>query len=275
MAKRREPTGEKYIELSSIVAREDPPSLSALMMKIPTVINGLDKSIVKLAQERPDWTLYRAEIRDGNPFIVRDMCDRCGKVFIYPKWRKIRAYKDKDIGTVYFETGVCKDCINASVYVDKFLDGDPLGEVDAKKLFYAYATEYERAWRLVLAAAPSTPITEAEWMKACAFFNGCAFCGGPIETRAKYFPVYLNGAHTAWNVIPLCAECFRKHYAGRTTKGKEIKRYKVFSSQLHFNKSKTTRMYLLEQMRIHQIYMEPLQPYMERFYETKRLEGAT
>ena len=275
MPRRREPTGDdKYIKPSSIVARDDPPTLSALMMKIPTIIHALNKSFVKLAEPEPDWSLYRAEIRNGNPFIVRDMCDRCGKVFIYPRWRKIRAYKDPTLGTVYFETGICKDCINASVYVDKYLDGDPLGEVQAKKLFYSYAVEYERAWRLVLAAAPTILLTEAAWQKACKFFNGCAFCGGPIEVRAKYFPTYLNGAHTPWNVIPLCGDCMRQHYAGRTTKGKKVRRYKVFSTPSQFNKAKTTRMYLLEQMRIYGIYMEPLIPFMERFYETKTLEGA-
>ena len=98
--------------------------------------------MVEQAEEKPDWNLYRVEISDGNPFIVREMCDRCGKVWIPPKWRKIRACNVEDIGKVYLETGVCKDCINASVYVDKYLDGDALTEKEAKELFYKYAGKY-------------------------------------------------------------------------------------------------------------------------------------
>lgn len=273
MSKRRK-VEKGYVDPYDIAPRSDPPNLTALAMAVPAVVNAVDTSYVKAKQEKPDWSLYKLELRDGNPFVVREMCDRCGKVYIPPRWRKIRAVDVPDLGTVYVEAGICKTCINASVYVDQYLDGDPLTEKEAKQLFYKYAEEYERAWRMVIAAAPVILLSEAEWQKACKFFNGCAFCGGSIEVRAKYFPTTLNGKHTPWNVIPLCNECYRVHTLGRQNVSKTVKRYKVFSSSAQFNKQKTTRMYLLQQMRNHEIYMDPLLPYMKRFKEEKVLKGS-
>lgn len=273
MPKRRVHTGD-YVDVNKIMPRSDPPSISAVAAIVPAVIARVDTSIIKQHQIKPDWSLYKIELRDGNPFVVREMCDRCGKVWIPHRWRKVRAVDVPDIGTVYVESGICKTCINASVYVDQYLDGEPLTETEAKNLFYHYAEEYERAWRLVIAAAPIITITEAEWQKACRFFNGCAFCGANIEVRAKYFPATLNGMHTAWNVIPLCGACYAAHTRGRLNAQKAVSRYKVFSTRNSFNKQKTTRLYLLEQMRLHDIYMEPLLPYLKRFREEKILPGS-
>lgn len=99
-------------------------------------------------------------------------------------------------------------------------------------------------------------------------------CGGAIEVQAKYFPTFLNGAHTAWNVIPLCKYCLDKHYRGRVDVTKTVRRFKVFSSQSQFQRTKTIRMYLLRQMEKHGMYIEPLEPYRKRFFEVKTLEGA-
>lgn len=246
-------------------------TISTVARLVPKIVTSFDTSIIKLAQEKPDWSLYRIVMRDNVPYIVREMCDRCGKVFIPPPKRKLRAYHDKEYGDIYLETGICNDCINASLYIDKYLDGSPLTEKESKELFYKYAGEYEKAWRMVLAAAPREALTEQEWAARCRFFGGCAFCGGYIEVRAKYFPIYLNGTHSAWNVLPLCSECLKKHYYGRVTANRTVKRYKVFSTAGHFNKTKTVRMYLLGEMEDHKIYMEPLQEFRRRFHEMRRL----
>jgi hypothetical protein len=270
MPKRHRPP-DNYIDPISIVPRKEAPSMAAVAMKVPGIVKHFDVSIVKQHQDKPDWSLYRIEFRQNVPFIVREMCDRCGKVWIPPRWRKLRVFHDAQVGDIYLETGICKDCINASVYVDPYLDGDPLTEKEAKALFYKYAVEYERAWRVVLAAAPRIAMTEQEWEHRCKFFNGCAICGGPIEARVKYFPIYLNGAHTAWNVLPMCNECLRLHYRGRISATKRVSRYRVFSTSGFFNKTKTIRIYLLNEMERHEIYMEPLQPFRKRFRETKKL----
>lgn len=266
-------TRKRYTEASTIKANREPPSIGSIALKVPKIVMSFDKSMVKQAQEKPDWKLYRIEIREGVPYIVREMCDRCGKVKIPSRWRKLRSYIDED-GEVFLETGICKDCINASVYVDKYLDGEALTETEAKKLFYAYGTEYERNWRVVLAAAPVVHITEAEWKKACKFFGGCAMCCGPIEIQAKFFPKLLNGMHTAWNIIPMCKCCYDKHIRGRVDITKSVHNYKVFCTHQQFQKMKTVRMYLLRQMELHNLFIEPLQPWRKRFFETKTLEGS-
>lgn len=271
-ARKHEVDKDKYLDPKKIPPRDDPPKLYDVSMVVPLVVNKLGTSAVKQAEDKPDWSLYRVELRDGNPFIVREKCDRCGKKVIPPKWRKIRSIKVDNIGEVFLETGICKDCINASIYVDKYLDGAPLSEKEAKQLFYKYAEDYERTWRMVIAAAPRILMTEDEWLRRCRFFNGCAMCGGPIEVRAKYFPTYLNGEHSPWNVIPLCSSCMSAHYAGRVTKGKEIRRYKVFSSPSFFQKTKEIRVYLLNEMDKHGIYCEPLLQYRKRFFETLQIE---
>ena len=189
-----------YIDPKSVGTRKVAPNITSVAMKVPLVVASFDTSMVKQAQEKPDWSLYRIEMRDNVPYIVREMCDRCGKVKINKRWRKLRVYKDDELGDIYLEAGICKDCINASVYVDKYLDGEVLSEKEAKQQFYEYADEYERAWRLVLASAPRIAITEQEWLHRCNFFGGCAICGGGIEVQAKYFPTFLNGTHSSWNV---------------------------------------------------------------------------
>lgn len=278
MPKRRKTDpDEKYVDPRFIPERSDPPSLTTLAMATPAIISSIDKSIIKQHQEKPDWSLYKIQLFRGNPFILREMCDRCGKVWVPPAWRKTRAVQVKEpaeLGTVYVQTGLCKSCINASVYSDLYLDGDPLTFAETRKLFMQYAVEYERAWRVVIAAAPKIICDEAAWQKACAFFNGCAFCGGRIEVRAMYFPAMLNGQHVPWNVIPLCGECMQRHYSGRNNPKKTPSRFKVFSTPQNFNKQKTTRVYLLQQMREHSIYMDPLYPFMKRFRETLTLEGS-
>ena len=263
---------DKYINPRHIAKRDSPPNTYDVAMCIPGVVNKLGTSYIKQAEEKPNWSLYRVELREGNPFIVREMCDRCGKVSVPPTERKIRSCYVDEIGEVFLETGICKDCINASLYLDKYLDGVADTFKDSLDQFYKYAEDYERNWRIVLAAAPNILMTEEEWQKRCKFFNGCAMCGGPIEVRAKYFPAYLNGTHSPWNVIPLCSNCMKQHYAGRVTKGKAIKRYKVFSTVDKFNKSKEIRVYLLNAMDKHGIYNEPLTPFRKRFFETLKFD---
>ena len=270
MPKRRDSDQSKYIDRFDIMERTEPVNMYMLACKVPSIVSSFDKSFVKHAQEKPDWSLYTLKTYKGNPYILREMCDRCGKLWVPPSWRKIRLYYDDEIGGVYFETGLCKTCIDASIYVDKYLDGDPLTERDAKKLFYEYTEQYEKNWKYVLAAAPVQLLSEQDWRRACSFFNGCAFCGNTIETRAMFFTDKLHGKHTPWNVIPLCGACQRAHYA----KLFHDKRPRVFCLLERFNKYKTIRMYLLQQMRRYGVYIEPILPYIERFYETKTLKGS-
>lgn len=271
MARKHETDETKYV---TKVIQNSNVSLTDVALLVPKIVLTLDTSMVKQHQIKPDWKLYRVELRNGVPYIIREMCDRCGKVWIAPKFRKLRAYNDKDFGTIYLESGICHDCINASVYVDKYLDGAPLSEAEAKKQFTVYAELYERAWRKVISMAPREALSDTDWKKACAFFNGCAICGATIEVQAKFFPIQFNGTHSAWNVIPMCTACYATHRLGRLGKVKVTKRYRIFSSPSAFQRTKTIRMYLMQQMDLHNIDTQLLLPYRQRFFETKTLEGS-
>lgn len=273
-ARKHEVDESKYIARNAVEPTIVPITLSELALKVPKIVITLGRSMVQQNLPKPDWKLYRVKLENGVAYIVREYCERCGKVKLYPAQRKLRMFYDEDVGPIYLDAGLCKDCINASVYVDKYLDGKPLSEKDAKALFYKYAEDYERAWRIVIAAAPRIAITNQEWQKACRFFNGCSRCGGPIEVQAKYFPVQFNGTHSAWNVIPMCASCFKQHNAGRLGQVEKSKRYRIFSSPSQFQKTKTIRLYLLRQMELHKIYMDPLYEWRKRFFETKILPGS-
>lgn len=248
--------------------------LTTAAMLIPRVVNYFQQSKVQINSKKIDWKLYKAEIIDNELWITREMCDRCGEKLIPKTWRKVRVYHDEEYGDIRLVSGICKDCINASVYVDKYLDGDILNEQEAKKLFYAYSIEYERAWRMVIASAPRVAITDQEWQFACRYFGGCALCGGAIQVQAKFFPRRFNGEHTAWNVLPLCEDCFTKHYKGRLDITKPSRHYKIFSTHAQFQKMKTVRLYLMQKMIEHNVWMEPLFPWRNRFFETKVLDGS-
>lgn len=267
----------KY-ETPEAYAKRDKPTkaidLTQAAFVAPAVINYFQTSMVQQAATKIDWKYYKLEIREGELWIVRELCDRCGEKIIPKHWRKVRVYHHKEYGDIRLETGICKDCINASVYVDKYLDGEVLTETEAKKMFYKYSIEYERAWRMVIASAPRVAITEQEWQHTCKFFGGCALCGGPIQVQAKFFPRRFNGEHTAWNVIPMCESCYTKHYRGRLDITKPSRYYKIFSTHNQFQKMKTVRLYLLTKMEEHNLWMEPLTQWRKRFFETKTLEGS-
>lgn len=271
---------DKYVPRNELKPAIVPVTITDIAMKIPSIILHMNNTFLRsTAGVTPQWKNYKVTVEDNIVLITSKYCSRCGKVFLHPGQRKIRVYMDADYGPIYLDEGFCKDCMNVNLYLDKYLVEDlskdfiPT-EKEAKALFYQYAAEYEKAWRLVLATAPRIAMTDQEWQHRCKFFGGCAICGGPIEVQAKYFPTFLNGAHTAWNVIPLCKECMDKHYRGRVNKERKVYRYKIFATNMFFQKSKTVRMYLLAQMEKHQLYMEPLEPYRKRFFETKVLEGA-
>lgn len=273
-ARKHETNQEKFTARMDVKPLNDNVTLSDLLFLSAAVIKTHTKSMI-ITKHGIDWTQYKPFIDNKHVgYIVRETCERCNKP-IAPGQRKLRQV-NTELGPVYMDTGICKDCINASIYVDKFLDGDILSETDAKKLYYKYAEEYEHQWRITLAAAPLILNTTDSWEHACKFFNGCAMCGGHIEVQHKYFPTSLNGQYTPWNIIPMCGDCSKKYkQVGRIhTPTKRPSKYRVFSTHTYFQKTKTIRLYLLAQMEFYGIYCENLMPYRQRFFEKKILRGS-
>ena len=55
---------------------------------------------------------------------------------------------------------------------------------------------------------PLITLTEAQWLNACRYFNGCAFCESEIiDTRALFIPFKNGGKYCDWNVVPQCQKC--------------------------------------------------------------------
>ena len=51
-------------------------------------------------------------------------------------------------------------------------------------------------------------LTEAQWLEACRFFDGCARCHNDvIDARGFFIGAKLGGRYCDWNVIPLCERC--------------------------------------------------------------------
>lgn len=273
-ARKHETNQEKFTARTAVQPLNEGTTLSDLLFISAAVIKKHSKSAV-IDKHGINWNEYKPCITTDNiGYIVRETCERCDKP-IAPGQRKLRQVKT-ELGPVYMDTGICRDCINASIYVDKFLDGDALSEVEAKKLYYKYAEEYEHQWRITLAAAPLILNTTDAWEHACRFFNGCAICGGHIEVQHKYFSTTLNGQYTPWNIIPMCGEC-SKHYKqiGKLhSVDSRPRKYRVFSTHTFFQKTKTIRLFLLAQMEFYGIYIENLLPYRKRFFEKKILKGS-
>ena len=253
--------------------------LVQVLIMLPDIIKARQTSFVQ--QDRPiKWDAYNVFAQDGTIYVKRTLCDRCQKVTL-PDEQLIEDTLDLgDIGKVHILTGICRNCIQTKEY-DKYLDGKALVRQDAGKLWVKYLTEYEDAWEQVLRSNPVVVLTEKEWLNICKYFNGCALCGGPIQVRALFFPSSRGGAYTPWNVIPLCEKCrlSSRFSRRRDFKNKNFdprknfsKGSKIFKDINLFYKTKTMRMFVLNQMRKNDICIDTLMPYMKRFFETKVLD---
>lgn len=98
---------------------------------------------------------------------------------------------------VLYGRSVCPDCKKAvqRACLDR-----------RKSLLY----EAYNNWLELINCLKFKPLTEADWIKSCEYFKGCACCGKPdIQARTMFIQHKLGGRYTPWNVIPTCATCNR------------------------------------------------------------------
>lgn len=72
------------------------------------------------------------------------------------------------------------------------------------------AEESFKAWKDMIASIPSKSptLTEEQWLDACKYFGGCAYCGGSsIDARSMFIRFKDGGRYCAWNIIPACERC--------------------------------------------------------------------
>lgn len=68
-------------------------------------------------------------------------------------------------------------------------------------------------WQARLSKIKTHTLTEDEWLKACFFFNGCAWCGDEhIEARQYFIAFRHGGSYTACNILPACEKCAIRLY---------------------------------------------------------------
>lgn len=76
--------------------------------------------------------------------------------------------------------------------------------------FKAESAEKFNAWLDKVKQVPKDypSLTEAQWLEACRYFNGCARCASEdIDTRGFFISRTLGGRYCDWNVIPVCEHC--------------------------------------------------------------------
>lgn len=83
----------------------------------------------------------------------------------------------------------------------------------AKDRRFIYKRKAEReaqyeGWKETIRKLPFKVLSEASWLEACSYFNGCAVCGAEhIEVRQFFIPFQDGGRYASWNIYPMCGEC--------------------------------------------------------------------
>lgn len=125
-------------------------------------------------------------------------CRFCGTVFTEGLCGRCGKYSDKlrKCGRL-----VCPDCMK--LCVKEWYDGQSKQAEDALKDWMSLVNKIPTGYHT---------LTNAEWLEACAFFDGCAMCDNPhINTRGFFLPFKTGGRYSRWNVIPLCEDCAKKY----------------------------------------------------------------
>ena len=138
-----------------------------------------------------------------NAFLDKHICWMCNK--LKPLSEYYFHKSGKNAGTI---KRICKDCnrfrsTKESEDYHKYYDRH-LRFIQRKK---EYLKKLYQDW-LQITNVPFKPLTEKEWLEACAYFNGCAICGNPdIEVRQFFVKFEKGGRYTPWNVFPVCGNC--------------------------------------------------------------------
>lgn len=134
-------------------------------------------------------------------------CKKCG--WEYPKdWpgRRCRFCNEP------FPDGLCSVC---GQYTEKLHDGMCTACKTKKHTAWrkgkmAAADEAYKAWLSSISEIPKpyTTLTESQWIEACRYFGGCAYCGSlDIDARSMFIPFSDGGRYCDWNIIPACEKC--------------------------------------------------------------------
>lgn len=152
------------------------------------------------------------------------VCKKCG--WIYPA--AVPRGQCKYCGT-HFREGTCIEC---GEYYTNYVGAEPkCRKCNIKATNKYYATHKEtkdkaakkyvkskknnadkklEVWKSKLEEANKLcgPLSEDDWLKAVAHFNGCAYCGSDdVSTRGLFVSRKNNGRYNKCNIIPVCEKC--------------------------------------------------------------------
>jgi len=133
-------------------------------------------------------------------FIDIHQCSDCGE------WKYLNNFYIKNNG---YKDNICKLC--RSVRGNAFKQENPEWDLQYNRRYHAdrraAANKIYEDWK-ASTQLPFKPMTEEQWLEACAFFNGCALCGNPhIEARQFFIHFEDGGRYAPWNMYPVCGTC--------------------------------------------------------------------
>ena len=144
-------------------------------------------------------------------------CSKCG-------WEVAHTYAATICpvcGTRYVD-GPCRIC---GEYAPRLVNGTNCVRCHRKKYNIAEnSAEWERRrranndkrfaeWRSKMQQLPKDypTLTQQQWLEACRYFDGCAYCGADsIDARAYFVKFEEGGRYCDWNIIPACEKCATK-----------------------------------------------------------------
>lgn len=141
-------------------------------------------------------------------------CSKCG-------WEVAHTYRATICpvcGTRYVD-GPCRVCgkyskrlVNGTHCVSCYREQYKIADAtrDWRKRKRAESDAAYAAWLDKIAALPKDypTLTQEQWLRACAHFNGCAFCGAAsIDARVYFIPFKAGGRYCDWNIVPACEKC--------------------------------------------------------------------
>lgn len=139
------------------------------------------------------------------------VCKKCGWEYP-PAFKKIHC---KFCGGV-IGSGYCLAC---GKWTDSIVDNGLCSTCNTKRhAKYArdslrrtramHKRQYDEWINAIYNVTDKSTLTESQWLEACKYFNGCAYCGSEeISTRSMFIMYRDGGRYCAWNILPACAEC--------------------------------------------------------------------
>ena len=126
------------------------------------------------------------------------LCPVCGTRFVDGPCRVCGEYSKKLVNGTH-----CVRC-----YREQYKITEVSREWRKRKRRENEATYAE--WLAKIKSLPSNypTLTQEQWLEACRYFNGCAFCGAEsIDARVYFIPFKEGGRYCNWNIVPACEKC--------------------------------------------------------------------